>query len=411
MVWAFSALLRGICMDELLKYLVESGKVDLLSIHKQMEMSKRQELLNGHKYKIWQASNGEWKTYLPDEEKGRVLKKRTTKKNLENLIIAFYEEKSNNPTINELFLEWLDRRIEYQEIEDSTYSRYKTDFDRCLKNNLGKMKIKSVQAIDIENGLKKCIQEKKMSRKSFSNIRTLLYGVFRYAKKKGLINYNIKDIISEIEFSKKEFTKITHEDCEQVFFVDDEEAMIKYMKDNLDVINLGILLMFKSGIRVGELAALKSSDLDGNEVHIRRTETRYKDRETGKIIYAVKDHPKTEAGIRDVIIPNDSLWILKELKKNNPFGEYLFEKNGIRINSYVFRQRIYSNCKKTGTCRKGPHKVRKTYGSRLYDSDIPKALLMSQMGHTDITCLEKHYYYNRYDKERITDAINNVFSM
>lgn len=39
--------------------------------------------------------------------------------------------------------------------------------------------------------------------------------------------------------------------------------------------NLGIMLMLVTGIRVGELAALKWDDYDGNGLKIRRTETRY----------------------------------------------------------------------------------------------------------------------------------------
>ena len=61
-------------------------------------------------------------------------------------------------------------------------------------------------------------------------------------------------------------------------------------------------------------------------------------------------------------------------------------KDGERIRSYIFRNRLYTNCKKLQIVVKSPHKVRKTYGSKLYDSDaITESFILNQMGHTDIS--------------------------
>ena len=63
-----------------LKYLIDSGIIDIPNIQSIIEMKKRQELINNHPYKIWEGSNGKWYTYLPDEMKGRILKKKEYKK-------------------------------------------------------------------------------------------------------------------------------------------------------------------------------------------------------------------------------------------------------------------------------------------------------------------------------------------
>ena len=52
---------------------------------------------------------------------------------------------------------------------------------------------------------------------------------------------------------------------------------MNYITSMPDILNLGIILMFCTGIRVGELVALKWSDFDGNSIKIRRTEISYKD--------------------------------------------------------------------------------------------------------------------------------------
>ncbi len=66
-------------------------------------------------------------------------------------------------------------------------------------------------------------------------MRTLLYGIFRYAKKKKLVNFSIKTMMDDVEFSKNEFQKVCHEDNEQVFMLDEETKMVKYLEENQDL--------------------------------------------------------------------------------------------------------------------------------------------------------------------------------
>lgn len=64
------------CFD--LKYAVEHGIIDVPAVRSMIEMEKRKELLAEHPFKPWEGKNGFWYVYIPDEKKGRVLKKRKT---------------------------------------------------------------------------------------------------------------------------------------------------------------------------------------------------------------------------------------------------------------------------------------------------------------------------------------------
>lgn len=392
--------------SELLNYAVASGMIDIDTIREQIEMNERKKYLEMHPYKIWQGTNGKWYTYLPTKEGGRIQKSRSTKRAIEDLIVESVKNDIESPTVKEVFSEWSLKRLERGEIEKSTYSRYERVFERCFKQIKNK-EIKKIDEMDIEDFLKDTIHDLNLSQKAYSNMRTIVYGIFRYAKKRGLIEYSIKQTIGDIQFSKNEFSKIVHEDNEQVFMESEEKKIVKYLEENQDVLNLGLLLIFKSGLRIGELVSLEKEDINGNCISVRKTETIYKDNEG--IHYEIKDFPKTEAGIRDVIIPDNYLWILKRIRMKCPFGQYLFEENGERIRSYVFRTRLYTVCKRLGIVVKSPHKIRKTYGSILYDSsEISEAFIMSQMGHTDISCLKKHYYYNRMENDEKANMLNRA---
>jgi hypothetical protein len=43
---------------DILNFALENGIIDISTIREQIEMSKREEYLKMHPYKIWQATNG-----------------------------------------------------------------------------------------------------------------------------------------------------------------------------------------------------------------------------------------------------------------------------------------------------------------------------------------------------------------
>ena len=60
-------------MEDLLRFGVQNGMIDISSIQEKIEMKRREEILSKHPYKIWQGTDGKWRTYLPDKEKGNRL--------------------------------------------------------------------------------------------------------------------------------------------------------------------------------------------------------------------------------------------------------------------------------------------------------------------------------------------------
>ena len=87
-----------ICIDklnkeEILKFLADSGTIDLAYVQEQIEMKKREEILQNHRYSIWYSEReNAWYTTLSDDSKktGRKNIKRKNRKDLEKAIAAFY---------------------------------------------------------------------------------------------------------------------------------------------------------------------------------------------------------------------------------------------------------------------------------------------------------------------------------
>lgn len=310
--------------------------IDLSYVQEQIEMNKRKELLQKHPYKIWEGKDGKWYTYLPDKNKGRILKKRASKEAVEDDVVNYLRSELENPTVKEVFDEWNDRRIELKKISKATHLRNKQTFDRHYQI-FGSKKIKYVSIDDFEEFLEEQISEKELTAKAFSNLKTITRGMLKRAKKRKLISFNVEEIFQDIDTSEKDFKKIIKEDYEEVFDEKEMPMMIDYLKNNLDAKNVGILLMFATGIRFGELVALKHDVFDRNTFKIRRTETRFIGSD-GKYVYDIKEFPKSAAGVRTVVIPKDYEWLCAQIKMLNPFGEYIFtDKNGKRLTTNCIR--------------------------------------------------------------------------
>ena len=392
-----------------MRYALDNNIIDLSYVQEKIEMTKRKELLEKHPYKISQGKDGKWRTYVPDKESGRKMIKKNTQKAVEDAVITFWKAEMENPVVKDIFFEWIDRKLETGEIKKPTYERYKIDFERYFQV-FGERKIKSVTEDEIEDFVLDCITQFHLTQKAYSNLRIIIYGIFKRARKKKYVQFGITEVISNMEMSRKIFKSSRKADYEEVFDDEEFEKLEKGLIENLDLTNLGLLLMLFTGIRVGELAVLKWDDYDGSSIKILRTETRFKDN-TGKYAYEVKETPKTEAGIREVVIPPQCKWIIRKMRCINPFGVYMFEKNGKRLKTYIFRKRLYYICDKIGIPRRSPHKIRKTYASKLIDADVEEAIIRAQMGHTDIKTTKDYYYYSTQDQKYKESQISKAISV
>ena len=125
-------------------------------------------------------------------------------------------------------------------------------------------------------------------------------------------------------------------------------------------------------------------------------------------MYDVKGYPKSEAGVRTIVVPDGYVWILNRIQNLNPFSEFVFINKGKRVNAQSIRKRLTYVCQKLNIYPKSPHKIRKTYGTILLDNNIDSKLVTGQMGHTNLLCTERHYHRNRRSLEQKGKIISAI---
>ena len=395
--------------DELLQYVINNGMIDLPNIEKQINMKTQQLYLSKHKYSIWENKNHQWCTYLPKDgaNNNRMLYKRKTREQINDLIINYYKEQEANPTVDDIFKEYNDHRRELKKVSESTIWRDTKRYQRYF-SSFGKLKIKSIDEIAIEDFLEKQIAEFNLTSKEFTSIKGIVRGIFQRAKKLKLTNINIVTVLSNLDVSDHRFRPTIVDDEKEIFFDDEMQKIIEYCYNNPRAVNTGIALLFATGLRIGELATLKKSDFNGLTFKVQRTETRYQDPNTKKYVYGIKEFPKTKAGYRTVVIPRSFEWILDRIDFNDNESEFIFHNKGNRLRTEAYAVQIRRLNKKLGITQKSAHKIRKTYCSILLDNKVDTKLIQNQVGHADISVTENFYHRNRKTLDKKIDIISAI---
>ena len=398
---------------EILKFAVENGTIDMEAIRKQIEMDEREKQLAKHTYRIWKGKNGKWYTYLPDKEKGRVQKERSTRQEIEDCIAEFYKD---DIYLQDVYSQWISDKEKYHEVQPQTIAKYNNSFKRFfLKNpdaqNILRKKYKNIDEEELEEFIRSTIANMNLTQKAYSEMRILINGIFRYGKKKHYNSLSITNFMGDLDISKRSFKKVIKDSRKEVY----QESEVEVVTGNLrtrtkDIRALGVLLLFETGLRIGELSGLHKSDIMENSIHICRTEVKQKNEE-GKWITYVKDFPKSDAGDRYIILSDNAKETVNMILAISDTGDFLFMENGKRIRSNAFRRKLMCVCKELNIEYRSNHKIRKTYGTMLIDRNVDESIVAEQMGHADISTTKRYYYFSNKGEEKKREQINRAIGM
>lgn len=159
-------------------------------------------------------------------------------------------------------------------------------------------------------------------------------------------------------------------DEDEVYSVDEAERIIRYLVNHIDGKNLVLLLIYLTGLRVGEVTTIKHCNVSSDHIKVENTQTRWID-DAGTIHREIKD-PKTEAGFRTVPVPASYHWVLDELQNLNPESDFVFMgSNGLPYSDNNINNRLRQINAKLGIKHKSSHKLRKTYATILEEVPTP----------------------------------------
>ena len=218
---------------------------------------------------IFKRKDGRWEgRYIKGHEDGKVIygyvfgKSYSEAKRKKSEALSALKSKISkaNPIFKDIAVQWLNELREIR--KNSTIAKYEAQLRNHIIPKFGDKRIDEIKNEDLMafcNNLFSKRRKKKLSPKTISDILSRMASIRKFALFNG---YEVKYFTKCITLPQKT-EKI------RVLSSREEIRLIKYLKSHLDPSNLGILLCLFTGLRIGELCALKWSDFSFEEQEIR----------------------------------------------------------------------------------------------------------------------------------------------
>lgn len=383
---------------------------DIINVDDLTKAIKDMNILKKHKYEIWQGkSNGRWYTYFPDETalKGRKLVGRTKKENLEKSIIEYYKNEKSDITFVELYHKWMIYRK--SRVSEGTCDRHFWDFEKYYKDcEIISRKIIDITRNDGDEFVLDMLNSYEIDEKEYHRVSFILRDVLRYAEEnKQLIE---KNPMQGYKPPSNKFAKKPKKDSKTEVFTPEEEVLIlnrvNNRKNKWNLAYLSIALNFHLALRVGELCALKWSDITGDMIAIKRAEISHlpENDKKGKKIIKIST-PKTVAAFRSIPLSDEAIQILHEIKEISKAEDW-YDKNGYifvgkkgRLTARQINGCMQKTCHYLKIKTRNIHNIRKTVLSKLLDSGMHPKVLIGFSGHENSKTLMEYYYFYRFSDE------------
>lgn len=227
-----------------------------------------------------------------------------------------------------------------------------------------------------------------LSAKTINDLVSMLNQILIFAQKKGYVMGYVPDIIKPKQ-EQQELTVLTKSE---------QKELVRYLQQDTDAIKLGVLISLYTGIRLGELCALKWSDIDVQEGTLKIDKTIQRIKNTDKYATTktkiIIDKPKSQKSIRVVPIPSflhDKLLSQRNRSFNN---SYLLTGNNTYIDPRTYQKHFKRILKGANIREVNFHALRHTYATRAIESGIDIKTLSELLGHSSVKFTLDRYIHS-----------------
>ena len=266
-------------------------------------------------------------------------------------------------------------------LKASTIGRYEYMIQHYIVPELGTLLLRDLTAEKLSAFFSR-LQDRGLSCKSTRDVGVLLKTIFKVAKKSCHCDCPGR----EAELPAYRSKKIE-------VFCDHEIALLaQKILEAPDITGLCILLVLNTGLRLGEICALRKSDIDFRSgfLRIERSVARVRD---ASGTHLVVQSPKSSSSVRLVAIPNDMLELLKTATRSIREDNYLLANTDMPMEPRTLHYRNF-------------HALRHTYATRCMENGVDIKSLSELLGHADVrTTLQTYIHSSLAHKRQAVQSI------
>lgn len=295
-----------------------------------------------------------------------------------------------------LFSSLIERYFEDIELElkPTTIENKKYIINSKILPYFGEKRISDISTSDI-NDWHRELKKKNYEPTYLRTIRNQISAIFNYAI--DTHNHNYNPVKKAKKMGEKKAKKM------KFYTIDEFNRFIKSFENN-STLYIIFLILFYTGIRVGELLALKPNDFDFQKMTLRVDEN-YQVVKKKKLLLS----PKSESGFRTISIPS---------KLALDIQDYLSKLHGIRKNDLIFKvsksylnDHIKEGAEIAGVKKIRVHDLRHSHASLLIEEGkFSYKLIAERLGHSSTKELDETYghLYPNKDNE-VGVALNDLY--
>lgn len=301
-----------------------------------------------------------------------------------------YQNFMNNKTIREIAVAWKEYKRPY--VKQSTMAAYLLILENHLlpafgeNDSLPEQSVQSFVLEKIECGL---------SVKSIKDILIVLKMVMKFGVKNEWMNYYEWDIKYPTNSANKEL---------EVLSVSNHRKILDHIQSHFTFTGLGIYISLSTGLRIGEICALKWNDINITEgtITVSRTIERiYMVEGEKKHTELVISSPKTKNSCREIPMSKELLAIVKPLKKIVNDNFYVLTNDEHPTEPRTYRNYYNGLMEKLGIPRLKYHGLRHSFATRCIEAGCDYKTVSVLLGHSNIsTTLNLYVHPNMEQKKR-----------
>ena len=292
--------------------------------------------------------------------------------------------------ISEYCDEWLQSKK--FSLKDSTYIKYETILRRHIKPKFGIYTTQTLKSTLVDRFIDELISTENLSPKTVKDILIVLRSILKYVSKQNP-NQPIYLDFSYPKCAKKQMRVLTQE--EQLKF-------INYLNSNLDPCTFGILLSMYTGLRIGEICALKWSNIsleDGTLQVCQTMQRLHQTEDTCNKTKVVITSPKSENSKR--IIPlSKSIYMICEQMVPQYRDTYVLTGTEKYMEPRVLQYRLKKYADECNIENLHFHALRHTFATRCVEVGFEIKSLSEILGHATTTMTLDRYVHSSIDLKR-----------